>query len=232
MEAGRSVLSRDDVMDGVPEMIPEVQAAATFPGGLKLHDPPPDPVTPPPDATGDDLTRQGVSDRHQLQGAPGEVVLGDGPVVINAGRPVTTRVTPAPHELALARSIRRRPALRSPPAHAPWARSSSSVRPGPCPTAPSSSGRPQPSSRWRVRASRSWRSPRTHQGFAVSSTAGWSSVEPIRIVTPRRRPGMEHTAGIALATLLVNGVLGLVLAARYRSVPALAVVPVRRRLSR
>jgi urease subunit beta len=33
-----------------------------------------------------------VSDRHQLKGAPGEVVLGDGPVVINAGRPVTTLV--------------------------------------------------------------------------------------------------------------------------------------------
>ena len=36
MEAGRSVLSRDDVMDGVPEMIPEVQAEATFPDGTKL----------------------------------------------------------------------------------------------------------------------------------------------------------------------------------------------------
>ena len=49
-------------------------------------------MTPPPDATGDDLTRQGVSDRHQLQGAPGQVVPGEGPVVINAGRPVTTMV--------------------------------------------------------------------------------------------------------------------------------------------
>lgn len=29
---------------------------------------------------------------HRMQGAPGEVVLGDGPVVINAGRPVTTVV--------------------------------------------------------------------------------------------------------------------------------------------
>ena len=42
MEAGRGVLSRDDVMDGVPEMIPEVQVEATFPDGTKLvtvHDP-------------------------------------------------------------------------------------------------------------------------------------------------------------------------------------------------
>ena len=48
---------------------------------------------------------------------------------------------------------------------------------------------------------------------------------------PRRRPGMQEIA-IALATLLVNVVLGLKLAARYRSMPALAVVPVRRRRSR
>ena len=36
MEAGRSVLGRDDVMDGIPELIPEVQVEATFPDGTKL----------------------------------------------------------------------------------------------------------------------------------------------------------------------------------------------------
>jgi len=36
MEAGRGVLGRDDVMDGVPEMIAEVQVEATFPDGTKL----------------------------------------------------------------------------------------------------------------------------------------------------------------------------------------------------
>lgn len=36
MDAGRRVLGRDDVMDGVPEMIPEVQVEATFPDGTKL----------------------------------------------------------------------------------------------------------------------------------------------------------------------------------------------------
>jgi len=36
MEAGRHVLSRDDVMDGVPAMIPEVQVEATFLDGTKL----------------------------------------------------------------------------------------------------------------------------------------------------------------------------------------------------
>ena len=36
MEAGRHVLSRADVMEGVPEMIAEVQVEATFPDGTKL----------------------------------------------------------------------------------------------------------------------------------------------------------------------------------------------------
>ncbi len=36
MEAGREVLGRDDVMDGVAEMIPDVQVEATFPDGTKL----------------------------------------------------------------------------------------------------------------------------------------------------------------------------------------------------
>jgi urease subunit gamma len=36
MEAGRHVLARDDVMEGVPEMIKDVQVEATFPDGTKL----------------------------------------------------------------------------------------------------------------------------------------------------------------------------------------------------
>jgi urease subunit gamma len=36
MAAGRQVLGRDDVLDGVPEMLPEVQVEATFPDGTKL----------------------------------------------------------------------------------------------------------------------------------------------------------------------------------------------------
>lgn len=36
MEAGRSVLARADVLDGVPEMLKEVQVEATFPDGTKL----------------------------------------------------------------------------------------------------------------------------------------------------------------------------------------------------
>jgi urease subunit gamma len=36
MAHGATLLARADVMDGVPEMIPEVQVEATFPDGTKL----------------------------------------------------------------------------------------------------------------------------------------------------------------------------------------------------
>jgi urease subunit gamma len=36
MSEGRGVLTRADVMDGVPEMIPDIQVEATFPDGTKL----------------------------------------------------------------------------------------------------------------------------------------------------------------------------------------------------
>jgi urease subunit gamma len=42
MEAGAHVIGRGQVMDGIPEMIHEIQVEATFPDGTKLvtvHDP-------------------------------------------------------------------------------------------------------------------------------------------------------------------------------------------------
>jgi urease subunit gamma len=42
MSFGAGILAREDVMDGIPEMIPEVAVEATFPDGTKLvtvHDP-------------------------------------------------------------------------------------------------------------------------------------------------------------------------------------------------
>jgi urease subunit gamma len=36
MSYGRTLLSRDEVMEGVPEMLAEVQIEATFPDGTKL----------------------------------------------------------------------------------------------------------------------------------------------------------------------------------------------------
>ncbi|MGW2598108.1 urease subunit gamma [Streptomyces klenkii] len=42
MSSGRKVLTRGEVMEGIPEMLPDVQIEATFPDGTKLvtvHDP-------------------------------------------------------------------------------------------------------------------------------------------------------------------------------------------------
>ncbi len=75
MEDGRHVLTRDDVMEGVPEMLPEVQVEATFPDGTKLvtlHDP---------------ISGGGASISGERL-VPGEVVGPDEPIEINAGRPV------------------------------------------------------------------------------------------------------------------------------------------------
>ncbi|QEY59208.1 urease subunit gamma [Pseudomonas sp. C27(2019)] len=36
MSAGREILTRDDVMDGIAEMVQSVQVEATFPDGTKL----------------------------------------------------------------------------------------------------------------------------------------------------------------------------------------------------
>ncbi len=36
MSQGRELLSREDVMDGVAELIPDIQVEATFPDGTKL----------------------------------------------------------------------------------------------------------------------------------------------------------------------------------------------------
>lgn len=72
MQAGRHVLTADDVIDGVAALIPEIQVEATFPDGTKLvtlHDPIP-----------------------VLPGSlvPGEVQGPDDAIEINAGRPVLT----------------------------------------------------------------------------------------------------------------------------------------------
>jgi urease subunit gamma/beta len=75
MQAGRHVLTVDDVLDGVATLIPEIQVEATFPDGTKLvtlHDP----IQPTSTAA------TGL--------VPGEVVGPDDPIEINAGRPVTT----------------------------------------------------------------------------------------------------------------------------------------------
>ncbi|MBF0219375.1 MAG: urease subunit gamma [Gammaproteobacteria bacterium] len=72
MDYGRTLLNGDEVMEGVAQMIHEVQVEATFPDGTKLvtvHDP----ILPSPTtATG------GVH--------PGEVIVHEGERELNAGR--------------------------------------------------------------------------------------------------------------------------------------------------
>lgn len=69
IETGRGVLTEDDVMEGVPEMIPQVQVEALFPSGTSLVA-----VDRPIAATG------GAP-------APGAVHTAAEPVEINTGRP-------------------------------------------------------------------------------------------------------------------------------------------------
>ena len=74
MAAGREVLDADDVMDGVPHLIDELQVEATFPDGTKLvtlHDP----------------IQAGGGPGGGV--VPGEVLVADGPVVLLEGRELT-----------------------------------------------------------------------------------------------------------------------------------------------
>jgi urease subunit gamma/beta len=72
MEFGATVISADQVMEGVAEMIHDVQVEATFPDGTKLvtvHEP-----------------IRGGHAKH----APGEVVAGEGEIELNKGRKMLT----------------------------------------------------------------------------------------------------------------------------------------------
>ena len=76
MSAGRGVLDTSDVMEGVEVLIDELQAEATFPDGTKLvtlHGP----IQP---AFGDGAAQRLV---------PGEILLGDGDVVLLERRATT-----------------------------------------------------------------------------------------------------------------------------------------------
>ena len=71
MSDGKTVLTRADVMEGVPEMIPDIQVEATFPDGTKLVT-----VHQPIAASGETL--------------PGEVLLEREPITANLGRETIT----------------------------------------------------------------------------------------------------------------------------------------------
>ena len=93
MDIGRTILGRYQVMDGVPDLIAEVQVEGTFPDGSKL-------VTVHHPIVADhgdlELALYGsflpVPDRARFTAEPqpiaiGEVIAGDGEVVLNDGRP-------------------------------------------------------------------------------------------------------------------------------------------------
>src|SRR6267143_158113 len=72
MEAGAHVISANQVMDGIADMIPDVQVEATFPDGVKLvtvHHP----IQRKPDSL-----------------SPGHVEVPAGSIVINEGRETVT----------------------------------------------------------------------------------------------------------------------------------------------
>jgi urease subunit gamma/beta len=95
MDLGRTILGRYQVMDGVPDLVTEVQVEGTFPDGTKL-------VTVHHPIVADhgdlELALYGsflpVPDRSTFAQVPaprpvGDVIVADGDIELNAGRPVT-----------------------------------------------------------------------------------------------------------------------------------------------
>ncbi|HTL37346.1 MAG TPA: urease subunit gamma [Kofleriaceae bacterium] len=93
MDLGRTILGRYNVMDGVPDLVTEVQVEGTFPDGTKL-------VTVHHPIVADhgdlELALYGsflpVPDRAKFSTVPaprpiGDVIVGDGDIVLNEGRP-------------------------------------------------------------------------------------------------------------------------------------------------
>src|SRR5215510_12431475 len=108
MDLGRQLLGRAEVMDGVPELVHEVQIEGTFPDGTKLvtvHNPIvaergnlelalygsflPVPVRLKPDATGVMVAATDVASGFSRTDAkPGEILCAPGDIVANDGRDV------------------------------------------------------------------------------------------------------------------------------------------------
>ena len=98
MDLGRCLLGTSDVVDGVAEMVDEVQVEGTFPDGTKLvtvHHP----IVAErgdsalalygsflPTPTGDTSVGQAPS---EIEGIPGELLASEGEVVLNEGRETT-----------------------------------------------------------------------------------------------------------------------------------------------
>lgn len=84
MHYGATLLTHEDVLDGVAEMIPKVQVEATFPDGTKLvtvHQP----IQPASRAESQSPSTSAPSALNERM-VPGEVVTQEGTVDFNAGR--------------------------------------------------------------------------------------------------------------------------------------------------
>jgi urease subunit gamma/beta len=72
MQYGTTILTHEDVMDGIPEMVDEIQIEGTFPDGTKLVT-----IHQPIRYVSQEMT-------------PGEYILEDGDIIANEGRAVIT----------------------------------------------------------------------------------------------------------------------------------------------
>jgi urease subunit gamma/beta len=86
MQAGREVLTADDVLPGVAALLPEVQIEATFPDGTKLVT-----IHEPIGATTSSTTTSANTSGSTTSGpmVPGEVLPASGTIALSAGRPRT-----------------------------------------------------------------------------------------------------------------------------------------------
>lgn len=84
MSYGTTILTEDDVMDGVAGMIPTVQVEVTFPDGTKL-------ITVHQPIRSGTSAQQGSASDSAENAQPGEVIISDQPITINDGHP-TVRV--------------------------------------------------------------------------------------------------------------------------------------------
>ena len=101
MDLGRRILGRADVLDGVPEMLDEVQVEGTFPDGTKLVT-----VHHPIVAehgeyeltfhgsflTPRDMSASAGVPAAPIDGAPGSVIAREGEIVLNEGRQTVSMV--------------------------------------------------------------------------------------------------------------------------------------------
>lgn len=108
MDLGRRMLGRRQVMEGVPELVHEVQVEGTFPDGTKLvtvHHPIASEdgdlalalhgsFLPVPERMREEAAAAPPPGERAPPGAPGEITTAEGEIELNAGRPtVSLRVT-------------------------------------------------------------------------------------------------------------------------------------------